>query len=677
MQNVFKLCLAMLLVFVVSCRQDRREPTSVSSSGKTVYLSLQAEISVDDSNLRAIGYKLGKNSKDQLIPIPEFADNQKIMVHTIIKSTSGTVAVKTLPWLYDANKRKLVLNPDDGHSITIPNFNNDGGVKWYLSGLVGGDLIDGTTRVTFSGERVLQGSDGTMGATVGSLNVPYSFGWTELKIYTNSAKDADGSYSYAGIPKDVSVKFIPRGSLIAYQLGNAQTAGVYTFSPEGFTVATNTWGDEGEFNLDTDIPASNPETVMPLWSESSCGSTMLYTFANGHKPNRIAHGGSIGKTYYAWVMPHKAQPQDTEVHVMLKGESSNPDRDLTKTYFTDYAPKSSGSQGKVVEGRVHKLSANATHRVVLPIEYVTDYNLAGGPGLTYKTRNVTQPIGVKGLLRFSNYDDNGSPLADGHMNDASGYYNWKKLTDLQKAIDITFGQDKYYIPTLEQWWGIWAANGTVHWESNIPHSDKVEPMSVGFGPESRKAYLSDYSEDFYPRGNTETSDAVVYAIRFKARTNNCTLVRKNTLYEDSEIKSLYYPSALDNSMKCAYRFRRVGGTNVWTSGNLKSRIVIDVVYLGDESSPTDLATISNDEWWSGKQVISKTFPIPGYISNASSTNPFGDLSKLGSEGGYWSSWASSETNAYIIRISSSSALSFLSNTFDVGNPVRLFARRPL
>lgn len=99
-------------------------------------------------------------------------------VHTILKSSNGVAVAKTLKWRYDASKRKLVLKQNDGHSISVTGFNNDGGVRWYVSGLIGGTLIDGTTRVVFVGERVLRGVDGDVGDLVGSLNVPYAFGWT-------------------------------------------------------------------------------------------------------------------------------------------------------------------------------------------------------------------------------------------------------------------------------------------------------------------------------------------------------------------------------------------------------------------------------------------------------------------------------------------------------------------
>lgn len=68
-------------------------------------------------------------------------------------------------------------------------------------------------------------------------------------------------------------------------------------------------------------------------------------------------------------------------------------------------------------------------------------------------------------------------------------------------------------------------------------------------------------------------------------------------------RSYTYSSAPDNSMKCAFRFRRVGGRESWQQDknrNLTNQLVIDVVYLGEEVTPTDLSTVSDESWWSTK-----------------------------------------------------------------------------
>lgn len=234
------LALGLALGAFASCSDDRSEPNdSAQRGGEKVSFSLNAEVSVDDPSLRAIDYKLGNNANGELVPMPQFTDGQEVEVHTILQSSSGRAVAKTLKWRYNKAKHKLVLRQNDGHSLSISGFNNDGGVKWYISGMIGGTLIPNTTQVAFEGERVLKGVDGNIGDVIGSLNVPYSFGWTELTINTGTPREINGSHRYAEVPAGSGVKFSPLGALIAYKLGNAQSVGDYTFTPKGVSDASS------------------------------------------------------------------------------------------------------------------------------------------------------------------------------------------------------------------------------------------------------------------------------------------------------------------------------------------------------------------------------------------------------------------------------------------------------
>lgn len=267
------------------------------------------------------------------------------------------------------------------------------------------------------------------------------------------------------------------------------------------------------------------------------------------------------------------------------------------------------------------MTAKARHRVSLPVEYVTNRNLAGGNDLTYIPQNIAPaPIGTTGSLRFAESD----------ANDGSGYYNYYKLVgreesiynsdaiNLQVAVDETFGAGKYFIPTQEQWWGIFPY---FHVYFAASKSNFLERMSVGLDESLiRQTYLSDYSETY--TSNNEASNAVIYAIRFKARTNNCSPQNPAWDYDvaTGSRKAYTYPSSLDNSMKCAYRFTRVGGNGHWRqfdNQNLTNQFRIDVVYLGEEETPTILSAISNEEWWHSKlsenKVFSLVFPATGRI----------------------------------------------------------------
>lgn len=626
--------LALALWGLSSCSQDASDVQGSATGGETVTFRLDVEVSVDDEQARLIDHKLGRNAQGQLVPMPQFADKEEVKVHTILKSSTGIVAVKTLKWRYDAAKKKLVLKQTDGHDIEVSGFNNDNGTKWYISGLIDdASLFVSGTKVGFMGTRVLKGVDGNVGDALGSIAVPYAFGWTELTINTSSPKDNQASYKYAEVPASKNVKFQPLGSLIAVKIGTNQSAGDYTFTPKGFHLYSNAWSDYGSFELNTPIPASEPEKALPTWEDEPCGDGVYYTFASGEEPGTIAHNQTAAKTYYVWVMPRRrVSAASANVRVMLTGTSSRPQtatyRDYTNVWFTDYRVKIS-SRGKVTPGRVHALTVKATQRLALPIEYVAEYNLAGGEGLTYAvTPDGLRPDGV-GPLRF----------ATSHSNDQSGYYNWYKVVgrhnaqynpdtrNLQTEVDKTFGADKYFIPTIEQWWGVYPSvpNVVRDWAGvTTSRSNIREFMAVGFGRDLlRQSYYSDYSQSFtLPHGGSDdTDDAVFYAIRFKAHTNVCSpgryVVELDATTNLQRINS--YPPARDNLLKCAYRFRRVGGRSAWATdnGNLSNRVIIDVVYLGEEDSPTELSTISDESWWASKSaqglVISRSFPAAGQV----------------------------------------------------------------
>lgn len=641
-----------------SCSQDTTEPNVSPETGETVTLGISAEVSVDTEGARALKHKLVENGNNQIVPMPEFADGEEVEVHTVIKSnrSGATPTIAALKWKYDAAKKKLVLS-SGSHDLTIANFNNDNSTKWYISGFIGGVLSG--TQIEFMGTRVLKGFNGNAGEALGSMDIPYAFGWTELTIETDKGKTANSnSYRFAKVDTDKNVKFQPMGTLLAVKLGNKQPAGAYTFTLKSFTLSSNAWYDQGTFELNTAIPATDPQKKLPEWKESTCAGDMYYTFASGHEPGTIAPNTELSKTHYVWVMPNQVVPTGAaDVRVMFRGTSSRPEsadyKDYTNIWFTDYTTVGKASQGKVTEGKVQTLRANASHRLALPIEYVTEYALAGGDGLTSVPPMNPLPAGVQGDLRF----------ATSHRNDQSGYYNWYKVAgrhhaiynpdtrNLQAEVDATFGADKYYIPTQDQWWGVFPTPEIYsHSWTAAAKSNTNESMRVGSGrDEFKQSYLSDYSAG--SSVNDATSDATTYAIRFKARLgHSCAPIKLERWDYDAATatyRSHMYTSAPDNKLKCAYRFRRIGGKSAWDkydNQNLTNQLIIDVVYLGEEATE-DISAVSVDSWWSTKQaegkVISRTFSAAGYLYGAA------DLAYPLFNRGYWGPfWTATQGNAF-------------------------------
>lgn len=184
-------------------------------------------------------------------------------------------------------------------------------------------------------------------------------------------------------------------------------------------------------------------------------------------------------------------------------------------------------------------------------------------------------------------------------------------------------------------------------------------------------------------GDDATSNAVFYAIRFKGGKDNCYGQDAYWKYNPATNRSepTYYPPALDNALKCAYRFTRVGGATSWSQANnenLTNQLIIDVVYLGEESAQIELATISDESWWSAKkiegQVISKTFPAAGYV--ASSYNPVSGRLEFR---GRWVNLGSSSlgyiNSMHYLYVEPSHILTGSTVVLNAALPVRLFLHR--
>lgn len=641
---------------------------------------LAAEISVANEELRAthVDYQMGKNQRGQVVPLPKFVDGQQVPVHTIVKSSDGIRVVKTINWTYVESAKTLRLKQTDhgGDYITIPNFNNDNGRKWYVAGMIGGDLNG--YQVEFNGEKVLTETDGSENSIAGSLHVPYYFTWTELTIDEQKGKTTGTtSYRYASALSQTARKFQPLGSLIAYELGNA-VAGTTSLIPESFTVSSNAFTDQGYFNLDN-TPVTD---VVPKWVASTCAPEMTYSFSS--TPTALTLGSTApAKKYYAWVMPYETSPAEVRTRVMIRFQStpfeSLPEihkRDYTRTYFTSYVPSGAVPQS----GKIYTIKAMANRNLKFPLQYVTEYNLAGGAGdgatnkryvknfqVTnyYGTYTTYTPDGVLGAkMRFSNRNSSGVVDENGHLNDRSGYYSWHlasgKIVQLPEGgysdgtsiadgtlidmdgTEIRLGT-KYRTPEIDDLWGVFpvgatavdenGANGGLTWV--VLSERQEERLKVG---EGTTAFVQNYTS----RYASQTKDAethVVYGIRFGRQEDCISYAYKPRYieywdiwdYSNELINRGTYVAAPDDAMRTAYRYTRVGSKVRWESRNatvtwdqmLRNRIIVEAVYLGNEIQKTSLADISTDEFWDrmtreGK-VLKREFPVASQATNSGST----------------------------------------------------------
>lgn len=695
----------LFLTFVVAaCSKEAPKAEDEPTQSASVGLSLS--VPVDEDSFKAFEFQLKNNAKGQLIPMPQLADKQKVLVHTVVKSDGGVVAVKTVKWTYDANTKTLNLKAgDEGNDFPLPDFNNEGGKKWYVTGMIGGELLSADNTVVLTQKRDLK-PVANLNDDLGSYDVPYAFPWTLLELNVNGPKEGN-SIKYAHIPARARVSFRPMGAFIKLQVGNKQFDSTNpAFTLKSIKVSSNDFGDQGKFLLNTAAVAGK----MPEWKSESCGSTAIYNLLGGNPT--IAHGATMDKYYYAWVMPRNKDIVRTTV--ITQGETTGA-KSVTNAFFTDY--KSKGVNVK--DGRVHLLTANVVSPVYLPIEYVAEYNLAGGPSAIEPlggTTTMDYTTAHLGPLRFSNLQANGQPEPNPHANNRSAHYPWGSVTvrnpsdDLrpQNLMDVDGStirlSDKYRIPELDDWWGVMPAptsgvrnlaNIGFNWDGtdnigqfpnpnakNIPLRTKcAEHMKVGdpaSGVILAQNYSSEYSLPHYKNTSSADGDAILYALRFM-KQENCEDIEHRIFIEDPV---RFYASAQDNTLACAYRFHRVGSHDTWEDReSMSHQLVVEVVYLGESVRTTPLTTISNEAWWATKRSEGKVYkmilPAIRCLTDVSLLAGRATASNM-IEYYYWSTLTPSNNPYSGSRLTMTANFVrggyFMVNTYK--NPVRLFKKDP-
>lgn len=275
----------------------------------------------------------------------------------------------------------------------------------------------------------------------------------------------------------------------------------------------------------------------------------------------------------------------------------------------------------------------------LPLEYVAEYNLAGGyqyGSSFYRAFNGDFWHGHEvSLASTSAQTDIPLRWATNHANDQSGYYNayvckglyndvYNPATKniMNDAFFTTGAGKNYHIPSYHEHVGAFSDWTSATYGSMVDYQDIPEACEVG-------GILQTYTSDFYSTGN-----GIGYALRFK----------KGTRHTSNEPT---VPLAATNSMACAYRYERIG--TMATYLNNTDHLKIQCVYIGDQSPLPDLKTkIAQESWWNAQSpstVVTRILPVTGYIGNAKpATVSDNYLQGRGIWGYYWGSTLS--TNQY-------------------------------
>ncbi len=283
-----------------------------------------------------------------------------------------------------------------------------------------------------------------------------------------------------------------------------------------------------------------------------------------------------------------------------------------------------GFKNGYLEVRAGRLYAkvNVKQSIKLPLDYVAEYNLAGGfqYGSSFSS---SKPAGASPTAAQT---DMQLRWATNHNNDQSGYYNWYVLKgvaedtynpagkNLFNDAFFTTGEGKgYHQPSHHELTGVFSYPGVRYGFSTDGVIRVNEACEYGG---IKKTFAADYYS---------TGDGVCYALRFKQATGDPN--------DDSPLSE--FPKATDNSMCCAYRYTRIG--SFADNNNLTSHLKVECVYLGEAGASTAIGTISNDAWWNthSAEIVTRIFPAAGYISSALMSGS-GWLSERGGKGYYWS-----------------------------------------
>ncbi|WP_420186500.1 hypothetical protein M1B74_06800 [Bacteroides pyogenes] len=316
-----------------------------------------------------------------------------------------------------------------------------------------------------------------------------------------------------------------------------------------------------------------------------------------------------------------------------------------------------GFEGGYLEVRAGRLytKVNVDQIGKLPLEYVAEYNLAGGAQYGSSFASSNPP----GAVPTSAQTDPQLRWATNHNNDQSGYYNWYVANGV---YNVTYNPDTknlftdpffttgagegYHLPSRWEWVGV-GSNGThVAYTVSVDYRNIHEAIEFGG---VKKTFASDYISE----GN-----GICYALRFK-QANPGTAPDNGSL--------IFFPTASNNYMLCAYRYTRVGP--FLNNLNLNSCVKVDCVYLGAKFTG-DISTIRYESWWDVhvSETITRIFPAAGGI-----IFPGSRLSLRGVEGRFQTSTQQYPGYTYAAVFNSYYGGPIGGGTAEQGNLIRPFA----
>lgn len=670
MKNLLKLASYTLLVslFLVGCRADRETSQSEQSTIQVTLKLGNMTAQIDDEDLRAMKFKWREDGNNLVPDRQGWKDGEIVPVHTAVRTESGDLyGEATLDWRYDAQNKILTLEQSaKGNNIVLSGNGSEVFGKqtqaFYISGIIGGVLKEG--RVDIVNERILKATEVTKGGdfkNMDHITLPYAFAWTPLTAELDK-KDESGAnrqFAYASTRLDngdlKSVVFKPQGFLIDLNLGSNIDMDI---KMQKVRIFSRSFSDIGGFNLrqsvikEGELPVFEPDAMCPIEYSYEAEPVL-----RKQERNQLR--------YYIWAYPttegRQGVIQKVPTRVIFRAERQDRKKEITHIYLTDYNPQAGTEVGKKLEdGKVYKLTANASMHLHHPMEYMGAYSLAGGSNYSgssatgagesfhLSVRDASNPKGAMSAdpyrVQRLFYGQHFIKVAENRTEPKN--YPEQKIID-EAGNEITFG-DKYRIPEVGDLWstlfpyGLHAnpATGNTLSYRNPNQFFSINSTILNF-PEDRmklgehttfatdSTLLGVYKSDWAKRFVQEGGKYVFYGIRF-GQAESCVIREGYWGYENNYAgrqptgeKMIWMPIK-DDDMRTAYRYI------IWVDAANSSlcHLRIEAVHLGAEAEDkkTELNQISNSAWWTTnsqrvmvRQYSNSIFPNNQYIFASSNS----------------------------------------------------------
>lgn len=298
----------------------------------------------------------------------------------------------------------------------------------------------------------------------------------------------------------------------------------------------------------------------------------------------------------------------------------------------------------------------------MPLEYVAEYNLAGGYQYGY-SYSSSVPAGAHPSTNAQT--DPALRFANSHDNNQSGYYNWyvcKGVNDVtynpntKKLFDdpfFTTGAGKgYHLPSRWEWTSIFPYMGYIQFDTPrnfLNMNEAIETCGT----------KGTYASDYYCTGN-----GIGYALRYKQATGNPM----------GGFSTTDFPKATDNIMACAFRYERIGSM---AGFNNTDRLKVQCVYVGNQNPLPNLQTeIAQESWWNNQpagKVITRIFAATGFVSSAALSSSSGKVWNQCRNSFLWAITEDNNSNAWSGYFDDWGVTSSNSTEKSYGSPLRLFS----